>query len=107
MVGQGGERGGSAARVQPPRDDERPCHTRPVESRPRAEGRVTSSPSPLNTAKRGQKNDPRLCLVTLRLADNAVLAGAIDDAIAAGDVAAVLVRLEPSDERALINRVKA
>ena len=64
MVGQGGKRGGSAARLQPPRDDERPRHTRPMEGRSRAEGRVTSSPSPLSTAKRGQKNDPRLYLVT-------------------------------------------
>jgi len=68
---------------------------------------VTSSPSPLSTAKRGQKNDPRLYVVTLRLADTAALARAIGDVIAAGDVAAVLVRLEPSDERTLINRVKA
>ena len=68
---------------------------------------MTSSPSPLSTAKRGQKNDPRLYLVTPRLADTAALARAIGDVIAAGDVAAVLVRLEPSDERTLINRIKA
>jgi thiamine-phosphate pyrophosphorylase len=61
----------------------------------------------LSTAKRGQKNDPRLYVVTPRLADTAAVARAIGDAIAAGDVAAVLVRLEPSDERTLINRVKA
>jgi thiamine-phosphate pyrophosphorylase len=78
-----------------------------MEGRSRAEGRVTSSPSPLSTAKRGQKNDPRLYVVTLRLADTAALARAIGDVIAAGDVAAVLVRLEPSDERTLINRIKA
>jgi thiamine-phosphate pyrophosphorylase len=50
---------------------------------------------------------PRLYLVTPRLAETVALAREIGDAVAAGDVAAVLVRLEPSDERTLINRLKA
>jgi len=49
---------------------------------------------------------PRLYLVTPRLADPAALVREIGDAIAAGDVAAVLLRLEPGDERTLINRAK-
>ena len=40
---------------------------------------MTSSPSPLSTAKRGQKNDPRLYLVTLRLADTATRLAHMDD----------------------------
>jgi Thiamine monophosphate synthase len=78
-----------------------------MEGRPRTEGRVTSSPPPLSATRRGQKSCPRLYLVTPRLADAAALAREVGDAIAAGDVAAVLVRLDPSDERTLIKRVKA
>jgi len=63
------------------------------------------SPSP---APRGRTSSyPRLCLVTPRLADTAALTREIGDAITAGDVAAVLLRLEASDERTLINRAKA
>src|SRR5208282_3517292 len=49
---------------------------------------------------------PRLYLVTPRLDDTASFAGAIDAALAAADVAAVLLRLAQTDERALINRAK-
>jgi thiamine-phosphate pyrophosphorylase len=50
---------------------------------------------------------PRLTLVTPRLADTTALAAPLGAALEAGDVAAVLVRLAPADERTLINRVKA
>jgi len=50
---------------------------------------------------------PRLTLVTPRLADTAAFAAPLGAALEAGDVAAVLVRLAPADERTLINRVKA
>jgi len=50
---------------------------------------------------------PRLYLVTPPLADPAPFAPALDAALAAADVAAVLVRLTEADERTLINRVKA
>jgi thiamine-phosphate pyrophosphorylase len=63
---------------------------------------VSSAP-----ASRGRASPPRLYLVTPRLAETVALAREIGDAIAAGEVAAVLVRLEPSDERTLTNRVKA
>jgi thiamine-phosphate pyrophosphorylase len=49
---------------------------------------------------------PRLYLITPRLDDTASFAGAIDAALAAADVAAVLLRLAQTDERALINRAK-
>jgi len=50
---------------------------------------------------------PRLTLVTPRLADAAAFAAPLAAALEAGDVAAVLLRLCPADERTLINRVKA
>jgi thiamine-phosphate pyrophosphorylase len=50
---------------------------------------------------------PRLTLVTPRLADTAAFAAPLGAALGAGDVAAVLVRLAPADERTLINRIKA
>jgi thiamine-phosphate pyrophosphorylase len=50
---------------------------------------------------------PRLYLVTPEIADPAAFAGPLGDALAAADIAAVLLRLAPADERTLINRVKA
>ncbi|MBS0535955.1 MAG: thiamine phosphate synthase [Proteobacteria bacterium] len=50
---------------------------------------------------------PRLYLVTPALADTAGFAATLKDALAAGDVAAVLVRLTDADERTQINRIKA
>ena len=51
---------------------------------------------------------PRLTLITPVLAEDAEgAAGPLAAACAAGDVAAVVLRLAPADERTLINRVKA
>ena len=50
---------------------------------------------------------PRLYLVTPALSDAAGFVPALTAALAAGDVAAVLVRLTDADERTQINRVKA
>lgn len=50
---------------------------------------------------------PRLYLFTPRIDDAEAFAGALEAALDAGDVAAVLLRLADSDERALINRAKA
>ncbi len=49
---------------------------------------------------------PRLYLVTPPVGDAQSLARELAAALAAGDVAAVLLRLEQSDERTLINRAK-
>jgi thiamine-phosphate pyrophosphorylase len=49
---------------------------------------------------------PRLYLVTPQLADATAFAGELTAAMAAGDVAAVLLRLAPSDERTMINIAK-
>jgi thiamine-phosphate pyrophosphorylase len=50
---------------------------------------------------------PRLYLVTPRLDETADFAPLLAQALAAGDVAAVLLRLADADERSLINRAKA
>jgi thiamine-phosphate pyrophosphorylase len=50
---------------------------------------------------------PRLYLVTPQIDDAAEFAPALDGAIARGDIAAVLLRLDDSDERSLINRAKS
>jgi thiamine-phosphate pyrophosphorylase len=50
---------------------------------------------------------PRLYLVTPELDDTAPFAAAMDRVLGAGDVAAVLLRLNEGDERTLINRAKA
>jgi len=50
---------------------------------------------------------PRLYLVTPLLGDTASFAREVPAALEAGDVAAVLLRLEDADERTLINRAKS
>lgn len=50
---------------------------------------------------------PRLYLITPPIADVARLAEALPGALATADIAAVLARLAPGDERTLINRIKA
>lgn len=53
------------------------------------------------------KPTPRLYLATPTLADPAAFVPQLDSALRAGDVAAVLLRLEDADERLLINRIKS
>ncbi len=50
---------------------------------------------------------PRLYLLTPQLADTTAFAAPLQAALAAADVAAVLLRLQDADERTLINRAKA
>jgi thiamine-phosphate pyrophosphorylase len=64
---------------------------------------MSSSPAP-----RGRIEAPRLYLFTPRIGGDAgEFARALPEALKAGDVAAVLLRLEEADERTLDNRVKA
>jgi len=56
---------------------------------------------------RAQDPRQRLYLVTSRLDDTASFARDLDAALAAGDIAAVLLRLADSDERTLVDRAKA
>jgi thiamine-phosphate pyrophosphorylase len=50
---------------------------------------------------------PRLYLVTPQIEDAAAFAGTLEPALAAADIAAVLLRLAPAGESELIRRVKA
>src|SRR5262245_34421709 len=50
---------------------------------------------------------PRLYLVTAPVSDTTALVETLASAIAGADVAALLVRLIPADERTQINRIKA
>jgi thiamine-phosphate pyrophosphorylase len=50
---------------------------------------------------------PRLYLLTAPLAEPAAILDQLKTVLAATDVAAVLLRLAPADDRALINRIKA
>jgi thiamine-phosphate pyrophosphorylase len=54
-----------------------------------------------------QRPSRRLYLVTPQLGDTAAFARDVGAALQAGDIAAVLLRLEQADERTLINRAKA
>jgi thiamine-phosphate pyrophosphorylase len=51
--------------------------------------------------------DPRLYLITPAIDDAATFALTLGPALEAGDVACVLLRLAPGDERTQINRIKA
>lgn len=50
---------------------------------------------------------PRLYVFTPLLADTAAFVPALDRALPTADIAAVLLRLDDADERALINRIKS
>jgi thiamine-phosphate pyrophosphorylase len=54
-----------------------------------------------------QRPAPRFYLVTPRLVDAQAFSASLASALAAADVAAVLLRLAEADERTLINRAKA
>ena len=53
------------------------------------------------------RQPPRLYLFTPQLGDTAAFAAELDAALAAGDIAAILLRLSDADERTLINRIKS
>ena len=63
---------------------------------------MTSRPS-----KAEPRPKPRLYLVTPPVADADAFAAALTAALSAGDVAAVLLRFQPADERTMINIAKA
>jgi len=58
-------------------------------------------------AKAEPRPAPRLYLVTPLVEDATAFAADLTTALAAGDVAAVLLRLAPADERSMINAAKA
>jgi thiamine-phosphate pyrophosphorylase len=50
---------------------------------------------------------PRFYLVTPQIEDGAVFVAPLGEALAAGDIAAVMLRLKDAEERSLINRIMA
>jgi thiamine-phosphate pyrophosphorylase len=74
----------------------------------RARDTATMSAQSPSAASRRRKDAARqrFYLVTPAVADPASLLPALDQALAAADIAVVLLRLEKSDERTLINRIK-
>ena len=50
---------------------------------------------------------PRLYLITPAIVEAETFALTLEPALSAGDIAAVLLRLAPADERSQINRIKA
>src|SRR5215467_14508814 len=72
---------------------------------PMAQGRKCADKS--MNARSGVRPTPRLYVVTPAVSDPAALAVTLNEMFGAADVAAVLLRLQETDERSLINRVKA
>ena len=56
--------------------------------------------------KESERPAPRLYLVTPPVKDAAAFARALEPALAAADIAAVLLRLEPDGESELVGRIK-
>jgi thiamine-phosphate pyrophosphorylase len=65
-----------------------------------------AKPQSVHDRRDDKRPAPRLCLVTPVIEDGAAFSGKLRDAIAAADIAAVLLRLKPAGERDLINRIK-
>ena len=63
------------------------------------------SPRP-NKQGQGQRPAPRLTLITPLLDDAAAFTRALASVLSVADVAAVLLRLAPADERTQINRIR-
>jgi len=61
----------------------------------------------MGTDKAMQRTAPRLYLVTPPVTDPGAVADDLADALNATDIAAVLLRLAPDDEAALLDRIKA
>src|ERR1700681_1016217 len=102
MGGQGRERRRGPARIDPPRPDELARHQRRMEGRSgTAEGGIDLANKPVLP-----RPVPRLYLATPMVDDPALLMASLPGLLAAADVAAVLLRLKPTDQRTMISRVK-
>ncbi len=66
-----------------------------------------SSPAPRSGAEEDKRAMPRLYLFAPPLAEPAAFLPALERALPAADIAAVLLRLNDADERTLINRIKS
>jgi thiamine-phosphate pyrophosphorylase len=65
-----------------------------------------AKPQSAQGEREAKRPPPRLYLVTPVIEDAAAFIGVLRDALAAAEVAAVLLRLKPAGERDLINRIK-
>ena len=70
-------------------------------NRPGKEGRLDLANKPVPP-----RPAPRLYLATSEVDDPSQLASLLPELLAAADVAAVLLRLKPTDQRTMISRVK-
>src|SRR3984893_11505465 len=102
VVGQGREPRRRPARIHPPRADEFARQQGRMEGRSGKEGGIDLAPKSVPP-----RPVPRLYLATPDVDDPAQLVAALPGLLAAADVAAVLVRLKPTDQRTMISRVKA
>lgn len=68
--------------------------------------RDTTRPGPLKIAPMTDASETRLLLITPELAEIEAFLPALEAALAAGDVAAAVIRLAPADERTRLARAK-
>jgi thiamine-phosphate pyrophosphorylase len=68
---------------------------------------MSKPPASKSRQAEAKSSGPRLYLVTPAVEDATAFARELKGVLGAADIAAVMLRLKPSDERTLINRVKA
>src|SRR3979490_1740862 len=102
VVGQGRERGRRPAGIYPSRADEFARNQRRMEGRAGKEGGIDLASKPVPP-----RPVPRLYLATPVVDDPSPLMASLPGLLAGADVAAVLVRLKPTDQRTKISRVRA
>src|SRR5258706_1317976 len=102
VVGQGRERRRGPAGIYPPRADEFAREQRRMEGRSGKEGGIDLATKPVPP-----RPAPRLYLATPIVDDPAPLLASLPGLLAAVDVAAVLLRPKPTDQRTRISRGKA
>src|ERR1700736_4081894 len=102
MVGQGREHSRRPARIHPPRADEFAREPGRMAGRSGKEGGVDLAAKPVPP-----RPVPRLYLATPDVDDPSSLLASLPGLLTAADIAAVLLRLKPTDQRSMITRIKA
>src|SRR5260370_24592432 len=102
MVGQIRKCRRRPARLRPPRQNECAGEQGRVGNRPGKEGRIDLAAKPVPP-----RPAPRLYLATSEVDDPTLLVATLPGLLAAADVAALLQRLKPTDQRTMISRLKA
>src|SRR3981081_3930347 len=96
------ERACAPAGIYPPRADEFARQQRRMEGRPGKEGGIDLATKPVPP-----RPAPRLYLATPDVDDPSSLLASLPGLLAKADIAAVLLRLKPTDQRTMISRVTA